>query len=105
MVEDWRKCIYTIVVWVLCLPVPALAFVLIVFSSTVEERDFLNDFEKIEGGCRIVRSNFTSFQKERIEAGGAMAGSSTVCTCTVYYKFLFTPVMEGSQQFHRIQFN
>jgi len=25
-----------------------------------------------------------------------MAGSCTVCTCTVYYKFLFTTVMEGS---------
>jgi hypothetical protein len=92
MVEDWRKCIYIIIKWVLCLPVPVLAFVLIVLGSTVEERDFLNDFEKIKGGCRIVRSNFTSFQEERIEAG-----SSTICTCTVYYKFLFTTVsMEGS---------
>ena len=82
----------------LLLAMPVLGFVLIMLGiatqEQVQEVDLFSDFSRIDGGCTILSSNFTSRSSECFDAGGTGSGSARVCRCTYYYVFSFVANIE-----------
>jgi len=92
-----RRCIVPMLLLLLMLVMPVLGFVLMTLGIAAQEQvrevDLFSDFEKLDGGCTILSSNFTSRSSECSDAG---SGSSRVCSCTYYYVFSFVANIEDN---------
>uniref|UniRef100_A0A7S0C8Z3 Uncharacterized protein n=1 Tax=Proboscia inermis TaxID=420281 RepID=A0A7S0C8Z3_9STRA len=92
-----RRCIVPMLLLLLMLAMPVLGFVLMTLGIAAQEQvrevDLFSDFEKLDGGCTILSSNFTSRSSECSDAG---SGSSRVCSCTYYYVFSFVANIEDN---------